>query len=79
MVSFDIATLWAAGGFRYVLIMVDLFSKFVEAKPLNDQAAASGVKAFMDGWVLRNGYPLILLSDQGRNMDGALVRKVCER
>ena len=80
MVSFDIATLpWAANGFRYVLIIVDLFAKFVEAVPLKSQDAKSIAKAFMDGWVLRHGYPLVLLSDQGRNVDGAIVRGVCEK
>ena len=28
-------------------------------------------------WFLRHGYPLVLLSDQGRNVDGVLVRELC--
>ena len=42
MVAFDIATLpWSRDGFRYVLIMVDLFSKYIEAVPMKDQTAQS--------------------------------------
>ena len=79
-VSFDIATLpWAAGGYRYVLIMTDLFAKFIEAVPMKNQEASSIVKALEQGWFLRHGYPLALLSDQGRNVDGTLVNGLCER
>ena len=78
MVSFDIATLpWTSGGYRYVLIMTDLFAKFIEAVPMRKQEAGSVLKALEQGWFLRHGYPLILLSDQGRNVDGSLINRLC--
>ena len=62
MVAFDIATLpWSRDGFRYVLIMVDLFSKYVEAVPMKDQTAQSVTEALESGWFLRHGYPLAVL------------------
>ena len=80
VVSYDIATLpWSSGGFRYVLIITDLFAKFIEAVPMKNQEASSVVRALEQGWFLRHGYPLALLSDQGRNVDGALVNGLCER
>ena len=78
MVSFDIATLpWTSGGYRYVLIMTYLFAKFIEAVPMRNQEAGSVLKALEQGWFLRHGYPLILLSDQGRNVDGSLINRLC--
>ena len=78
MVSFDIATLpWTSGGYRYVLIMTDLFAKFIEAIPMRNQEAGSVLNALEQGWFLRHGYPLILLSDQGRNVDGSLINRLC--
>ena len=79
VVSFDTATLpWSAGGYRYVLVLTDLFSKFIEAVPMRNQEASSVVSALEQGWFLRHGYPLTLLSDQGRNVDGMLVNALCK-
>ena len=79
VVAFDIATLpWSSGGYRYVLLITDLFSKYVEAVPMRNQEADSVVKGLEQGWFLRHGYPLTLLSNQGRNVDGALVNTLCE-
>ena len=79
MVAFDIATLpWSRDGFRYVLIMVDRFSKYVEAVPMKDQTAQSVTEALESEWFLRHGYPLAVLSDQGQNVDGCLVRQLCQ-
>ena len=80
VVSFDIATLpWASGGYRYVLVMTDLFAKFIEAVPMKNQEASSVLGALEQGWFLRHGYPLALLSDQGRNVDGSLINGLCHR
>ena len=66
-------SLWA-GGFRYVLIMTDLFAKFVESVPMKNQETSLVVKALEHGWLLLHGYPFVLLSVQGCNVDGTLVR-----
>ena len=80
VVSFDIATLpWASGGYRYVLVMTDLFAKFIEAVPMKNQEASSILGTLEQGWFLRHGYPLALLSDQGRNVDGSLINGLCHR
>ena len=72
MVAYDIATLSWSDGFRYVLIMVDLFSKHMEAYPMHNQEAESIEMALEHGWCRRHGYPVIVLSDQGKNVDGAV-------
>ena len=78
-VSYDVATLpWSNGGYRYVLIMIDLFSKYTEAVAMPDQEASTILTALERGWFYRHGFP-ITLSDQGRNVDGSLIREACRK
>ena len=64
--------------YRYFLLIVELFSHYVETIPLKDQTATSIVNAFMEGWVYR-GYsvPNIMLTDPGKNVDGSAVHELC--
>ena len=66
------------GGYKYFLLIVDLFSHYAEAIPLKDQTATPIIEAFMDGWVYRGyGVPNIMLTDQGKNKDGLAVHELC--
>ena len=51
--SMDIGTLpWAddpVDGFRFFLLMVDLFTRYVEVQPLRDQGADAVLAAFQQG------------------------------
>ena len=79
-IAADIAVqLWGAEGYRYMLIVIDLFSKFVEIVAMRDQTAESVCSALLNGWIYRYGVPDMLLTDQGRNVDGEAVRKMCAR
>ena len=60
-----------------MLIIIDLFSKFVEIVAMRDQTAESVCSALLNGWIYRNRVPDMLLRDQGRNVDGEAVRKMC--
>ena len=44
---------------------------------MRNQEASSVVKSLEQGWFLRHGYPLAVLSDQGRNVDGTMVNALC--
>ena len=51
-IAMDIATLKVTeDGFRYLLVMGDMFTKFTEAEAMKDQTADSVMKAFYKGWV----------------------------
>ena len=78
-VGIDIGTLpWAEGGYRYFLLMVDLFSRYIEIQPLRNQEAESLVSAFEQGWIYRgHGVPVKILSDQGSSIDGRKFREFC--
>ena len=56
----------SAKGNRYVLVMVDCFSKWTEACPLPDKTALSVVDAFFQHVVCRFGMLGVIHSDQGR-------------
>ena len=56
----------SAKGNRYVLVMVDCFSRWTEACPLPDKTAVSVADAFFSNIVCRFGMPSVIHSDQGR-------------
>ena len=77
-VSIDIAYMPVDNdGYKHILLIGDLFSKFIDAVPLRDQTTQSIVKAFADRWLYIHSNPHYLLSDQGSNVDGETVRQFC--
>ena len=64
-------------GFKYMLLIGDMFSKYIQGIPLRDQSASSIVRAFECGWLYIHGNPLYVLSDQGSNVDGDTMRTFC--
>ena len=56
-IATDISTLpWSSEGYRYLLTIVDLFSKFIEVVPMYDQSAGSVRDAILlVGWIYRLG------------------------
>ena len=63
---------------RLILVITDCFTKWTEAVALPDQEAATIATAFVNNFVTRFGYPLLLLSDGGTNFDSKLFREVCK-
>ena len=52
VITFDVATLpWSSKSYRYFLVIVDLFTKYLEAIPMKDQTADTIKQAIMDGWI----------------------------
>ena len=77
-VSIDIATLPTdTEGFRYILLMGDIFSKYIEATAMRDQTASTIVSCMLKSWIMRHGNPFYLLSDQGSNVDGNTMHAIC--
>ncbi len=74
----DIATLpWSEDGYRYFLLVVDLFAKYVELMAMKDQTATTVASAFRDGWVYKHGVPRVLVTDQAHNVDGEVMNELC--
>ena len=77
-VSFDIAYLPKDFlGYRYILMIGDIFSKYIELVPLKKQTAVDIANAIMGHWIFRHGCPKFALSDQASNVDGEIVQDVC--
>ena len=66
-------------GYQYMLMIGDLFSKYVTAVPLREQTAESICNALHKEWILVHGVANYLLSDQGSNVDGNVMRQICNK
>lgn len=64
-------------GNRYVLVMVDYFTKWCEAVPMKNQDATSIANIFFNTWVCRFGAPCSLHSDQGSAFEGHIIAGLC--
>ena len=65
-------------GFRYILLIGCVFSKFVNAVPLKTQTADDIVDAVNREWIHFHGAPRYVLSDKGSNFDGTVFNDVCK-
>ncbi|GFT47113.1 retrovirus-related Pol polyprotein from transposon 412 [Trichonephila clavipes] len=61
-----------------ILVVMDYFTKWPEAYPIPDQEASTVAEVLVQHWILRFGVPLQLHSDQGRNFDSAVCKRLCE-
>ncbi|GFS61527.1 retrovirus-related Pol polyprotein from transposon 412 [Trichonephila clavipes] len=53
------------------------FTKWPEAYPIPDQEASTVAEVLVQHWISRFGVPLQLHSDQGRNFDSAVCKRLC--
>ena len=65
-------------GNRYILMIVDQFTKWVECIPLPVQSAEMIAKAVVDQVLSRFGCPIEIHTDQGRNFDSVLFKQLCD-
>lgn len=65
-------------GNKYIIMLVDQFTKWLECYPIPCENAQTVAKAAVDGFISRFGCPTELHTDQGKNMDGTVVRGICE-
>lgn len=61
-----------------VLVMGDLFSRFVWAVPIRYEKSPTVALAILNEWMLRFGPPERLLSDRGKNFVSETIAKLCE-
>jgi hypothetical protein len=67
-----------AEGNRYILVVGDYFSKWIEAYPIPNQEAVTCAKKVSEEWICRHGCPKTLHSDQGRNFESRVFAEVCQ-
>jgi len=64
-------------GNKYILVVGDYFTKWVEAYPIADQEASTVGRVLCEEFISRYGVPSELHSDQGRNFESTLIREMC--
>lgn len=65
-------------GNRYVLSIVDHFSRYTEFVALPDQTSETVARALMHRYISRYGIPRELITDQGGNFTSDLIKHLCK-
>ena len=73
-VGVDICNLPEVDGYRHVIVLIDYFSKWSEAKPTKDKSAPT-IAQFLYEVMCRHGCFEIQINDQGREF----VNEVCKQ
>ncbi|BHF85374.1 hypothetical protein SprV_1002853800 [Sparganum proliferum] len=68
----------SARGNRFILVMVDCFTKMAEAVPLPDASVSTVARAIFNGWICRWGAPDQLHSDRGSSFESSVVHELCK-
>jgi hypothetical protein len=68
----------SVNGNKYILTMVDEFTKFAIAAPLPDKSTKEIMHVVLTYWFTTIGTPRYLHSDAGKEVDSELVRNVCK-
>uniref|UniRef100_A0A914YV11 Integrase catalytic domain-containing protein n=1 Tax=Panagrolaimus superbus TaxID=310955 RepID=A0A914YV11_9BILA len=78
MVGMDIAEMpLSEKGFKYMLVIIDHFSKYASAYPLRSKSAEEVAKIFLEYWCLREQrFPRQVISDMGREFDNKLMNRI---
>ena len=65
-------------GNRFILVVSDLFTKWVEVFSMKDQQATTIADCILEV-IARFSVPKSLLTDKGTNFESALIKHICER
>ena len=77
-IALDILTLPISDkGNRYLLVVGDYFTKWVEVFPLVNHSALSIAEKLVDEFICRYGVPQQIHSDQGRDFQANVMQEIC--
>ena len=67
-----------SSGNEYILMIVDHFTKFVQAYPTRNKSTKTVAKHLYNDFILRFGIPTKLLSDQGGEFESKVIHELSE-
>ena len=62
---------------KYILVMSDSFTKWLELAPIPDKSAETVAKAMTERWLYRNSPMDVLVTDNGREFDNETMKLLC--
>ena len=69
----------ARGGAKYVIVVVDYFTKWVEAEPLATITSAKVASFVTKNIICRYGVPYIIITDNGMQFESAHFQNFCNQ
>ena len=71
-VNVDLVTMPLSNGFKYLLTVVDHFSRWPAAIPIRDATTDAVMEAFAHGWIANFGIPASITTDRGAQFSSAV-------
>ena len=64
-------------GNKYIMVMTDAFTKWVELAAIENKTAETIGKYFFERWICRFSAPLCIITDQGKEFNNKILQEIC--